>query len=111
MDGTWWIVEGRAGTREHWAGAVGGGVAGRSSEWQGGGQERRAAGGEMNCEQQRPNSGSPPLSMLSYSQSWTLTVPSRVLSVAISKDSSFPQFNVSRRSLNWCSLNLEALGA
>ena len=66
---------------------------------------------EMNCEQQRPNSGSPPLSMLSYSRSWTLTVPSRVLSVAISKDSSFPQFNVNRRSLNWCSLNLEALSA
>ena len=45
MDGTWWIVEGRAGTREHWAGAVGGGVVGRSSGRQGGGQERQAAGG------------------------------------------------------------------
>ena len=30
---------------------------------------------EMNCEQQRPNSGSPPLSMLSYRRSWSLTVP------------------------------------
>ena len=32
---------------------------------------------EINCEWQRPNSGSPLLSVLSYSQSWTLTVPSR----------------------------------
>ena len=31
--------------------------------------------GEMNCERQRPNSGSPPLSMLSYRRSWSLTVP------------------------------------
>ena len=31
--------------------------------------------------------------------STSLTVPSRVLSVAISKDSSFPLFNISRRSL------------
>ena len=30
---------------------------------------------EMNCERQRPNSGSPPLSMLSYRRSWSLTVP------------------------------------
>ena len=30
---------------------------------------------EMNCEWQRPNSGSPPLSMLSYRRSWSLTVP------------------------------------
>ena len=47
--------------------------------------------------------------MLSYSWSWTLTVPFKVLSVAISKDSSFPLFNINRWSLNWCSLNLEAL--
>ena len=30
---------------------------------------------EMNCERHRPNSGSPPLSMLSYRRSWSLTVP------------------------------------
>ena len=30
---------------------------------------------EMNCKRQRPNSGSPPLSMLSYRRSWSLTVP------------------------------------
>ena len=34
-----------------------------------------ADAGEMNCERQRPNSGSPPLSMLSYRRSWSLTVP------------------------------------
>ena len=32
-------------------------------------------GSEMNCERQRPNSGSPPLSMLNYRRSWSLTVP------------------------------------
>ena len=33
------------------------------------------ADNEMNCEQHRPNSGSPLLSMLSYRWSWSLTVP------------------------------------
>ena len=33
------------------------------------------ADNEMNCERQRPNSGSPLLSMLSYRWSWSLTVP------------------------------------
>ena len=34
-----------------------------------------SASSEMNCERQRPNSGSPPLSVLSYRWSWSLTVP------------------------------------
>ena len=40
-----------------------------------GSREQIVSAVEMNCERQRPNSGSPPLSILSYRRSWSLTVP------------------------------------